>query len=97
MLLACYLLAFLFRKLINMLRPETPDRVLGAVLGLIKGAVLLAIAAFLVLGYARQGSFVRSHVARSNGARWMAKSVTMIGQFLPGAMGQQLKEAPSLD
>jgi len=96
-LLACYLVAFLFRKLVNMLRPEVPDRVLGAVLGLMKGIVLLAIAAFLVLGYARQGGLVRRHVSRSVGARWMARSVTVVGQFLPGTMGQQLKEAPSLD
>lgn len=90
-LLACYLLAFLFRRVINTLRRESPARVLGAVFGLAKGALLIGVIAFGILQYAGEDNPLRVHVARSAGARCLARSVGAVLQVLPGRVGQKVR------
>ena len=70
-ILVCYLVAFLFRDIINALKPQLADRILGAVFGVILGGLLSSFFCFLVLAYAEKGAPVRPYVERSVPARAM--------------------------
>lgn len=78
-LMVFYLLAFLFRDVINALKPELPDRILGAGFGLLKAGLLIGVAAFLTVHYLGPDNPVRTHVQSSKSA--MA-TVTCVRAFL---------------
>jgi len=70
-ILVCYLVAYLFRDIINALKPQVADRILGAVFGVILGGLLSSFFCFLVLTYADKGAPVRPYVEQSVPARAM--------------------------
>jgi len=82
-LLICYLLAFLFRDLINALKPELPDRILGAVFGMFKGVMLIGFVAFLIIRFLAPGNPVRQRVEDSKGALAAATCVRAFIYVLP--------------
>jgi membrane protein required for colicin V production len=86
MLLLCYLISYLFRDLVNALKPQLPDRVLGGVFGLVKAALLVGVVAFLVLRYAGGDSEMRRHVEASRSAGAMAVGARTFLYFLPDAV-----------
>ena len=51
-ILVCYLVAYLFRDIINALKPQLTDRILGAVFGVLLGVLLSAFFSFLVTRHA---------------------------------------------
>jgi membrane protein required for colicin V production len=87
-LAVCYLLAYLFRDPINALKPEMTDRVLGGAFGLVKGALLVAFCAFLLLEYAAPQSPVRAHLEQATGAASMGR---FLGYALPDSVRERLK------
>lgn len=82
----CYLVSYLFREVVNALKPQLTDRILGAVFGLLLGALLGAFFAFSVLEFAEEDSRILVAVENSNGARLM-------GRFLGHALPDGLREA----
>lgn len=86
MLLLCYLISYLFRDLVNALKPQLPDRVLGGVFGLVKTALLVGVVAFLVLRYAGGDSEMRRQVESSRSAGVMAVGAKTFLYFLPDAV-----------
>jgi len=68
-LLVCYLITFLFRGLINAIRPQLPDRIIGSVFGLFVGALVVGVCSFFVLNYGNEETTMRRYVAESKGAR----------------------------
>jgi membrane protein required for colicin V production len=90
-LTVCYLISFLFRDLVNALKPQLTDRILGAVFGLLKGALLIAIVVLLVLKYSGHESPIRKRVEQSRTA------VTMGGFLwytLPDTVREQAPQPP---
>jgi membrane protein required for colicin V production len=85
-LLVCYLLAFLFRDLINTLKPEMPDRILGAVFGMFKGVMLVGFIAFVVIRFLGPENPVRERVEGSKGAVAAATCVRAFLYVLPGRL-----------
>ncbi len=83
MLLVCYLVSYLFRDILNALKPQMPDRILGAVFGCCKGALLVGVVAFLVLRYAGNDSGLRRHVEESKAATAMAVCAETFLHLLP--------------
>jgi len=88
-LMVCYLMAFLFHDLINALKPEMPDRLLGAAFGLIKGVMLVGFIAFVMLRFLPAGSGMRERVADSKGAVVAAGCVRTILRVLPGRLSRE--------
>jgi membrane protein required for colicin V production len=82
-MLACYLLTYLFHGLIDALKPEMPDRLLGAVFGLIKGVVLVGFIAFLLMRFLPADSVMRGEVEGSKGAVAAATCVRTFINALP--------------
>ncbi len=82
-LAACYAASFLLRGVVNALKPQLPDRVAGAVFGLIKAGLLVGVLAFLILRYADDESGIHRHVAASRGAQASAACVRTLLQVLP--------------
>ena len=95
-LLVCYLITFLFRQFINAIKPETPDRILGAVFGLFTGVLLIGVFAFAVLQYAGQDSSVRAHVQASKGATAMASVVRTFVYLLPDSVRESVDQGSKL-
>jgi membrane protein required for colicin V production len=91
-LLVCYLVAYLFRDTINALRPKVTDRILGAALGLCKGALLIGLFAFLILHGADRESALRKRVADSRAASAMSVCVEC---GLPDQLKLRLKSVPT--
>ncbi len=87
-LMVCYLLAFLFRDLINALKPELPDRILGAVFGMLKGVMLIGFVAFLIMRFLAPGNPVRERVEDSKGAVAAATCVRTFLYVLPERFSQ---------
>ena len=85
-LLVCYLLAFLFRDLINTLKPEMPDRILGAVFGMFKGVMLVGFIAFVLMRFLGPENPVRERVEDSKGAIAAATCVRAFLYVLPGRL-----------
>jgi len=83
MLLVCYLISYLFRDLVNALKPQLPDRVLGGVFGFFKAALLVGVIAFLVLRYSDGDSEMRRQVEASQSAGMMAVGARTFLYFLP--------------
>ncbi|MCD6415818.1 MAG: CvpA family protein [Planctomycetes bacterium] len=92
MLLLCYFVSFLLRGVVDRIKPELPDRVLGAGFGLLKGALLAGVFASLVLQYAGQGSQVRWYVEQSAGARAMSECARSFLYLLPAKLRGSLDE-----
>jgi len=82
-MLICYLVAFLFHDVIDALKPEMPDRVLGAAFGLIKGVMLAGFIAFVMMRFLPSGSEMRQRVAGSKGAVAAASCVRAVLHVLP--------------
>ncbi len=83
-LMVFYLVGFLCRKLINAIKLEKPDRIMGALFGLAKGALLIGIVAFIILRYVDADRAVHKHTARSVVATFTARCVGGVLRFLPG-------------
>ena len=83
-LLVAYLASFLLRAPINALKPEGPDRVLGAVLGTVKGLLLCGIIALTVLQFADEGGDLRRSVRWSPFARIVVECVRALWFCMPG-------------
>ena len=77
------LLTHLLRHMIDAVKPELPDRVLGAVFGMFKGAVLVGVAAFLLIRFLPTGDPVRERVEDSKGALTAATCVRVFLYALP--------------
>ena len=77
------LLTHLLRHMIDAVKPELPDRVLGAVFGMFKGAVLVGVAAFLLIRFLPTGDPVRERVEDSKGALTAATCVRVFLYVLP--------------
>jgi uncharacterized membrane protein required for colicin V production len=82
-LLVCYLVTFLFRGLINAIKPQLPDRVLGAVFGLLVGVLIVGVFSFFVLQYSGEDSSIGGYVKDSRGAKVMAAVVRAFVYVLP--------------
>jgi membrane protein required for colicin V production len=82
-LMVCHLVAFLFHDLVDALKPEMPDRILGAVFGLIKGVLVVGFIAFLMMRFLPAGSGIRERVVGSRGAVAAASCVKAILHVLP--------------
>jgi len=82
-LIAAYVVLFLLRRPINALKPDHPDRLLGAVLSTAKGALLCGILALLLLDYGGPGTRTRELVLGSPLARASAKAVRLLWHALP--------------
>ncbi|MFO8007585.1 MAG: CvpA family protein [Candidatus Brocadiia bacterium] len=91
-LLLFYLLFYLVRKPINAMKPERPDRVLGAVLGLVKGALIVGLAALVVLRYAEQESRLRECVESSRVASALSTCAEGLVSLVPPAESEQPQE-----
>ena len=89
-LLVCYLLAYLFREVINALRPKLADRLLGAAFGAFKGLVIVALFGFLVLEHAGQDSAVRARVQESKAVVAVG---TCLGYTLPDGIRGRIRSA----
>jgi membrane protein required for colicin V production len=86
-LLAWALLARLLRLLVHATPLTLPDRALGAVFGLLRGAVLLlALATVVKLTPAAQSEPWQA----SSGARWLSATVQIIKPMLPPDVAQWL-------
>ncbi|MGD2174445.1 MAG: CvpA family protein [Candidatus Brocadiaceae bacterium] len=83
MLLLCYLISYLFRDMLNALKPQLPDRILGGVFGLVKGALLVGVLAFVVINYSSEESKVRRHVEESKAAMGMSMCAQTFLHLLP--------------
>lgn len=87
-------MAYLLRDIPDAFRPQTTDRVLGAVFGMFKGALLVASLALLVLTYTGERSALRTQVEQS-------RTVTTMGYFLeyslPDAMRARIKTTADLE
>jgi uncharacterized membrane protein required for colicin V production len=83
-LLVTYLATFLLRAPINALKPEGPDRVLGAMLGVIKGVLVCGIIALTVLQFADENAGLRRSVRWSPSARIVVECVRALWFVLPG-------------
>ncbi|KPK59451.1 MAG: hypothetical protein AMK73_08625 [Planctomycetes bacterium SM23_32] len=90
-LLVCYLIAYLCRNLVNALKPQLSDRLLGAAFGLCKAVLLVGLLSFLVLEQGEEDSSLREQVAQSTAAR--AMSVCM-EHSLPDSVKVRLKGVP---
>jgi len=82
-MLLCYLVSFLFRGLINAIKPQLPDRILGAVFGVVCWALIAGVFAFFILQYANEDGRVREYVEGSKGASAMAVVVRAFVYVLP--------------
>ena len=82
-LMVCYLVAFLFHDLIDAVKPEMPDRVLGAAFGLIKGVMLVGFIAFVMMRFLPAGNQIRQSVADSRGAVAAANCVNAVLSVIP--------------
>jgi uncharacterized membrane protein required for colicin V production len=85
-LLVCYMMSFLFRGLINAIRPQVPDRIMGAVFGMLVGGFMVGAIAFFVLQYAPKENTVRGYVEGSRGATTMAGVVRVFVYVLPDTL-----------
>jgi membrane protein required for colicin V production len=82
------LLSRLLRLLIHATPLSIPDRLLGAVFGLLRGGVLLlALATVIGLTPASQSQAWRG----SQGARWLAQALAQIKPLLPEAMARLVR------
>ncbi len=82
-LVAFYILSFLFRRVLNALKLEMPDRILGALFGLAKVVLLVGGLAFAVLRYAEPRSALRRQVENSPSATVTARCVGAVLELLP--------------
>ncbi len=88
--LLLYLLFHLLREPVNSLRPERPDRVLGAVLGLLKGALVVGLVALLILRYAEDNNRLRARVESSP----VATALSACAEGLANLVSNGLPEGP---
>jgi uncharacterized membrane protein required for colicin V production len=86
LLLVCYLVSFLFRGLINAIRPQLPDRALGAVFGLVVAALIVGVLSYFILRYTDEDNSVRGYVGQSKGAAAMAAVVRAFVYVLPDSL-----------
>ncbi len=96
-LMLCYLVAFLFHDVIDALKPEMPDRLLGAMFGLIKGVMLVGFIAFMMMRFLPTGNDIRRRVADSRGAVAAASCARAVLSVLPvhlssGTQGDQARQ-----
>ncbi len=82
-LILCYLVAFLFHDVIDALKPEMPDRLLGAVFGLIKGVMVVGFIAFMMMRFLPAGNEIRQRIADSRGAVAAASCVRAVLSVMP--------------
>ena len=82
-IVVCYLVSFLFHGVIDALKPEMPDRLLGAVFGLIKGVMFAGFLAFMLIRFLPAGSEARARVEGSKGAMAAATCVRAVLNILP--------------
>lgn len=91
-LLVCYLVAYLFRDIINALKPEMPDRLLGAAFGLLKVGLLIGVASFLAIRYLNPEHPVRTRVQSSRGAVAAATCVRAFLYVLPDELAEKAED-----
>ncbi|MCK4284250.1 MAG: CvpA family protein [Candidatus Brocadiae bacterium] len=89
-LMLFYLVGFLCRKLINAIKLDRPDRIMGALFGLAKGALLIGVIAFIILRYVDEDRAVYKHTAQSVVATFTARCVGGILQVLPGVAREKI-------
>jgi uncharacterized membrane protein required for colicin V production len=80
-----FLVGYLFRDVVNALKPQLTDRILGAGFGALLGALVAAFFAFAILEYAEEGSPMAVKVEES--------TVTcLIGRFLRHALPDGVRD-----
>jgi membrane protein required for colicin V production len=80
-----YLVAYLLRDVVNALKPQTTDRILGAAFGLVRGALLVGALSLLVLTYSEEESVLRAEVEQS-------RTAAVMGYFLQYALPDSVRE-----
>jgi len=91
----CYLVSFFFHGVIDALKPEMPDRLLGAVFGLIKGVMFAGFLAFMLIRFLPVGSEARTRVEGSKGAMAAATCVQAVLNILPIHSDEETQAAKS--
>jgi uncharacterized membrane protein required for colicin V production len=89
-MLVLYLVGYLFRDVVNALKPQVTDRILGAVFGTLLGAIIAAFFAFAVLEYAEEDGSLAVKVQRSAIAGSMGR---FLGHALPDSVRKVVDEA----
>lgn len=92
-LVVCYMFAYLFRGLIDALKPRMTDRVLGGLLGFINGALLVSLFAFVALEFMAEHWTVRAYVCESKGLSAMG---TCLAHALPDGLREPVKGTDGL-
>ncbi len=87
---AINLIFFLIEKLFNLLAfipgSKYINNILGAVLGLLEGALFLGLIIFVASRYAIIGNFFGNNIANSLIAPWLLKVVNIVLPILPEAL-----------
>ena len=80
-----FLVGYLFRDIVNALKPQLTDRVLGAGFGVLLGALIAAFFAFCVLELGGEGNTLTARVEETTITRVMG---TLLGHALPDSLRQ---------
>lgn len=91
-MLVCFLLTYLFRDVINALKPQFTDRILGAAFGALLGGVLVAFVSFVAIEYGSDDTVLTARVQESVGARAMG---TCLRYALPDSVRDTVRSARS--
>ena len=87
--IVCYLVAYLFRDVLNALKPQLPDRIVGVGFGVLLGLLLSSFLSFLVLEYSDEAAPIRPHVEESVLARPMGR---FFGYTLPDRLRKSVEK-----
>ena len=87
-------LAYMGRGVVKTAQLTGMDRVLGLVLGTVMGLVI-CVAGFVVWGQLSGEDQLRSTLAGSTSARFMAKTVEVLDPFFPDAVRERFKASLS--
>jgi uncharacterized membrane protein required for colicin V production len=93
-LLVCYLLSFLFRRLINAIRPQLADRIMGGIFGLLVTGLLAGVVGFFVLQYSQEGGTARRYIEDSKAATAMATVARAFISVLPAEVRERIVQPP---
>ena len=91
-MLVLYLVGYLFRDVVNALKPQVTDRILGAAFGLFLGALVAAFFAFSILEYGEQEGPLVARVEDSAIAGTMGR---FLGHALPDSVRKAVEEGES--
>jgi len=91
-LMACYMVAYLFRRPIDAAKPQTADRWVGAFFGLAKGVLLIGVAALIAVHGGGRDTGLRRAVGDSMLARGTAFAVFLVQSAARDALPPDVQE-----